>query len=182
MMFETCADPATLAGLELARLLPHHRQAHGVLRLLRRGAAAARGRRALSRCCSALPAPPRPAVAVLAVSLLGKTYSSIVRGVPDIAFFLFFVIALDQCFEFAPPQGAMPRLGRAGAPGQRFRRLRRGQAAAVARRRNGCTKPTASSSPCSPSPSSTAPSPPRCSTARCARCRAPRWRPPKPTA
>jgi len=35
----------------------------------------------------------------LPLSLLGKTYSSIVRGVPDIAFFLFFVIALDQIFE-----------------------------------------------------------------------------------
>ena len=30
----------------------------------------------------------------------GKTYISIVRGVPDIAFFLFFVIALDQGFEY----------------------------------------------------------------------------------
>ncbi|WP_435310574.1 ABC transporter permease [Primorskyibacter sedentarius] len=31
---------------------------------------------------------------------LGKTYIAIVRGVPDIAFFLFFVIALDQGFEW----------------------------------------------------------------------------------
>jgi polar amino acid transport system permease protein len=31
---------------------------------------------------------------------LGKTYIAIVRGVPDIAFFLFFVIALDQGFEY----------------------------------------------------------------------------------
>ncbi|MEJ6401259.1 ABC transporter permease [Yoonia sp. 2307UL14-13] len=30
----------------------------------------------------------------------GKTYIAIVRGVPDIAFFLFFVIALDQAFEY----------------------------------------------------------------------------------
>ena len=30
----------------------------------------------------------------------GKTYIALVRGVPDIAFFLFFVIALDQAFEF----------------------------------------------------------------------------------
>jgi polar amino acid transport system permease protein len=34
------------------------------------------------------------------LSLMGKAYSSIVRGVPDIAFFLFFVIALDQFFEW----------------------------------------------------------------------------------
>jgi polar amino acid transport system permease protein len=31
---------------------------------------------------------------------LGKGYTAIVRGVPDIAFFLFFVIALDQAFEY----------------------------------------------------------------------------------
>ncbi|PRX35176.1 polar amino acid transport system permease protein [Meinhardsimonia xiamenensis] len=31
---------------------------------------------------------------------LGKGYIAIVRGVPDIAFFLFFVIALDQAFEW----------------------------------------------------------------------------------
>jgi polar amino acid transport system permease protein len=31
---------------------------------------------------------------------LGKGYIAIVRGVPDIAFFLFFVIALDQFFEW----------------------------------------------------------------------------------
>jgi polar amino acid transport system permease protein len=32
---------------------------------------------------------------------LGKIYIALVRGVPDIAFFLFFVIALDQAFEWA---------------------------------------------------------------------------------
>ncbi|KEJ95847.1 amino acid ABC transporter membrane protein 1, PAAT family [Pseudosulfitobacter pseudonitzschiae] len=34
------------------------------------------------------------------LSWLGKGYIAIVRGVPDIAFFLFFVIALDQLFEY----------------------------------------------------------------------------------
>ncbi|MEM8851839.1 MAG: ABC transporter permease subunit, partial [Pseudomonadota bacterium] len=34
------------------------------------------------------------------VRWLGNGYISIVRGVPDIAFFLFFVIALDQGFEY----------------------------------------------------------------------------------
>ncbi|MCG7519723.1 ABC transporter permease subunit [Ruegeria sp. Ofav3-42] len=34
------------------------------------------------------------------VSWLGKAYIAIVRGVPDIAFFMFFVIALDQAFEW----------------------------------------------------------------------------------
>ncbi|WP_439118792.1 ABC transporter permease [Marivita sp.] len=34
------------------------------------------------------------------LSWIGKAYIAIVRGVPDIAFFLFFVIALDQLFEW----------------------------------------------------------------------------------
>lgn len=34
------------------------------------------------------------------LSWIGKIYISVVRGVPDIAFFLFFVIALDQGFEY----------------------------------------------------------------------------------
>ena len=34
------------------------------------------------------------------VRVIGNAYISIVRGVPDIAFFLFFVIALDQFFEW----------------------------------------------------------------------------------
>ncbi len=36
----------------------------------------------------------------LPLSLFGRGYIAIVRGVPDIAFFLFFVIALDQGFEY----------------------------------------------------------------------------------
>ncbi|MCR9157377.1 MAG: ABC transporter permease subunit [Rhodobacteraceae bacterium] len=34
------------------------------------------------------------------LSWFGKAYIAVVRGVPDIAFFLFFVIALDQLFEW----------------------------------------------------------------------------------
>jgi len=37
---------------------------------------------------------------VAPVSWVGKLYIAVVRGVPDIAFFLFFVIALDQAFEW----------------------------------------------------------------------------------
>ncbi|MEM0937568.1 MAG: ABC transporter permease subunit [Pseudomonadota bacterium] len=37
---------------------------------------------------------------ILPLAWLGKGYTSIVRGVPDIAFFLFFVIALDQGIEY----------------------------------------------------------------------------------
>ena len=35
------------------------------------------------------------------VRWIGKTYIALVRGVPDIAFFLFFVIALDQMIEWS---------------------------------------------------------------------------------
>ena len=34
------------------------------------------------------------------VNVFGRLYIAIVRGVPDIAFFMFFVIALDQVFEW----------------------------------------------------------------------------------
>lgn len=37
---------------------------------------------------------------VLPVRLFGKSYAALVRGVPDIVFFLFFVIALDQGIEY----------------------------------------------------------------------------------
>ncbi|MEN8918147.1 MAG: ABC transporter permease subunit [Octadecabacter sp.] len=42
------------------------------------------------------------------VSWLGKGYIAIVRGVPDIAFFLFFVIALDQGIEYLRHQALCP--------------------------------------------------------------------------
>ena len=98
-MFETCADPSLLTGLDwLSCYLTTGKHmafyvSFGVVLLLLAvvvpfallfgfaGAAAARAR-------------------FWPISLLGKSYSSIVRGVPDIAFFLFFVIALDQAFEY----------------------------------------------------------------------------------
>jgi polar amino acid transport system permease protein len=39
---------------------------------------------------------------------VGKIYIALVRGVPDIAFFLFFVIALDQFFEYLRHQVKCP--------------------------------------------------------------------------
>ena len=42
------------------------------------------------------------------LSWVGKAYIAIVRGVPDIAFFLFFVIALDQGFEWLRHQALCP--------------------------------------------------------------------------
>ena len=37
---------------------------------------------------------------IFVLNIIGKTYIALVRGVPDIAFFMFFVIALDQAFEW----------------------------------------------------------------------------------
>ncbi|CTQ31642.1 Histidine transport system permease protein HisQ [Jannaschia rubra] len=42
------------------------------------------------------------------LSWLGKAYIAIVRGVPDVAFFLFFVIALDQGLEYVRHQVKCP--------------------------------------------------------------------------
>jgi len=52
----------------------------------------------------------------LPARMLGKVYIAMVRGVPDIVFFLFFVIALDQGIEYAKslmvcPDGAWPWQG-----------------------------------------------------------------------
>ena len=44
----------------------------------------------------------------LPFSILGKTYTAMVRGVPDIVFFLFFVIALDQALEWLKHQEVCP--------------------------------------------------------------------------
>ena len=105
-MFSFCTDPSTLEGaswlacyLTTGKHMAFWASFGTVLLLLAitapaallfgfAGAAAARG-----------PAP---------VSWLGKTYIAIVRGIPDIAFFLFFVIALDQAFEWIRHQALCP--------------------------------------------------------------------------
>lgn len=45
---------------------------------------------------------------LLPLRVLGQGYTAIVRGVPDIVFFLFFVIALDQAFEWLRHQLKCP--------------------------------------------------------------------------
>jgi polar amino acid transport system permease protein len=45
---------------------------------------------------------------ILPLRLLGKVYTAMVRGVPDIVFFLFFVIALDQGLEWTLHQFRCP--------------------------------------------------------------------------
>ena len=98
-MFSNCSDPQTLAGLNwlacyltTGKHLAFYASFGTVLLLLAitapvslifgfGGAVAARSHFAPLRW-------------------LGKAYSSVVRGIPDIVFFLFFVIALDQAFEW----------------------------------------------------------------------------------
>ncbi|MBD3662780.1 ABC transporter permease subunit [Sulfitobacter aestuariivivens] len=98
-MFQYCTDPATLEGLTwlscyltTGKHLAFYTAFGTVLLLLAitaptalafgfGGAMAARSR-------------------ILPLSWFGKGYIAIVRGVPDIAFFMFFVIALDQGLEY----------------------------------------------------------------------------------
>ena len=51
---------------------------------------------------------------------VGKGYTAIVRGVPDIVFFLFFVIALDQAFEWLRHQVLCPDWDRPVRQGNDF--------------------------------------------------------------
>ncbi|WP_282025007.1 ABC transporter permease [Limimaricola cinnabarinus] len=106
-MFASCADPETLSGLSwLTCYLTTGKHiafywAFGTVLLLLAvtapvalafgfgGAMAARSR-------------------IAPLSWLGKGYIAIVRGVPDIAFFLFFVIALDQGIEWLRHKAKCP--------------------------------------------------------------------------
>ena len=98
-IFEICADPSQLNGfswlscyLTTGKHMAFYQSFGTVLLLLAitaptalafgfMGAAGARSR-------------------IAPLRWIGKTYTAVVRGVPDIAFFLFFVIALDQAFEY----------------------------------------------------------------------------------
>jgi polar amino acid transport system permease protein len=97
-MFPFCEDPGALEGwrwfacyLTTGRHFNFYLSFGTVFLLLALVAPAALGMGFLG----ALAARSR----LLPLSWLGKAYIAIVRGVPDIAFFLFFVIALDQLFE-----------------------------------------------------------------------------------
>jgi polar amino acid transport system permease protein len=69
----------------------------------------------------------------LSIALLGKTYTAMVRGVPDIVFFLFFVIALDQALEWLRHQALCPDWSEPDPPGRELPRLPAGEAAPVER-------------------------------------------------
>jgi polar amino acid transport system permease protein len=98
-MFAACADPKTIEGLTWlscyltsGKHLDFYWSFVTVLMLLAvtAPAALAMGFLGASAARSRL----------LPISLLGKGYAALVRGVPDIVFFLFFVIALDQGIEY----------------------------------------------------------------------------------
>ena len=98
-MFAACADPKAIEGLTWAlcyltsgKHIDFYWSFATVLLLLALTAPAALA----MGFAGATAARSR----FLPVSLLGKGYAAIVRGVPDIVFFLFFVIALDQGIEY----------------------------------------------------------------------------------
>lgn len=98
-MFETCADPSALGGLTWflcyltsGKHLLFYWSFVTVLILLAITAPTA----LLFGFGGAMAArSPNPVLRGF-----GKTYTAMVRGIPDIIFFMFFVIALDQALEF----------------------------------------------------------------------------------
>ncbi|MBC2833963.1 ABC transporter permease [Paragemmobacter straminiformis] len=97
-MFSQCADPSTLSGfnwmlcyLTSGKHLLFYYSFGTVLILLAVTAPVALG----FGFMGAIAARSHSR----ALSLLGKAYMLMVRGIPDIIFFMFFVIALDQAFE-----------------------------------------------------------------------------------
>ncbi|MCT4555463.1 MAG: ABC transporter permease subunit [Pelagimonas sp.] len=98
-MFSYCSDPETLAGLRwlscyltTGKHMSIYWSVGTVLLLLAITAPAA----LLFGFGGATAARSR----IAPLRWVGKAYIAVVRGVPDIAFFLFFVIALDQFFEW----------------------------------------------------------------------------------
>jgi polar amino acid transport system permease protein len=99
-MFEACADPKAIEGLTWglcyltsAKHLDFYWSFLTVLLLLAITAPAALGMGFLGATAARSHVAP--------LSWLGKVYIWMVRGVPDIIFFLFFVIALDQAIEYS---------------------------------------------------------------------------------
>lgn len=106
-MFSSCADPSTLEGLSwLACYLTNgkHMAFYGsfgvvmLLLLVTAPAALALG------FAGAMAARAR----FLPLRMIGKGYTAMVRGVPDIAFFLFVPFAMDQGLEWLRHQAKCP--------------------------------------------------------------------------
>ena len=98
-MFSFCTDPDTLGTfqwfacyLTTGKHMSLYWSVLTVLTLLAITAPVALGFGFLGAMSARSHIPP--------VRWLGQAYIAVVRGVPDIAFFLFFVIALDQAFEW----------------------------------------------------------------------------------
>ncbi len=106
-MFSGCADPSGLNGLAwlgcyltTAKHIGFYWSFVTVLILLAITAPIALG----FGFCGAMAARSP----VLPLRLFGKGYTAMVRGIPDIVFFLFFVIALDQALEWTLHQVRCP--------------------------------------------------------------------------
>jgi len=106
-MFEACAEPKSIEGLTWAMCYltsgKHMSFYWSFLTVL--GLLAVTAPLALSFGFAGAVAARSH---ILPLSLLGKGYAAIVRGVPDIIFFLFFVIALDQGIEWVKHQIVCP--------------------------------------------------------------------------
>jgi polar amino acid transport system permease protein len=106
-MFDACADPKAIEGLTWAfcyltsaKHVDFYWSFLTVLALLAITAPAALAMGFLGATAARSHIPP--------VSFAGKVYIWMVRGVPDIVFFLFFVIALDQAIEWTTHQIVCP--------------------------------------------------------------------------
>ena len=106
-MFSYCNDPSMLEGLAWVscyltngKHLTAYLSFGTVLLLLAMTAPVSLAFGFAGATAARSPVPP--------LRWLGKGYTSIVRGVPDIIFFLFFVIALDQGFEWMRHQVLCP--------------------------------------------------------------------------
>tara|TARA_R110002096_G_scaffold51912_1_gene135402 strand:+ start:939 stop:1820 length:882 start_codon:yes stop_codon:yes gene_type:complete len=106
-MFESCADPSSLQGLPwlscyltTGKHIDFYWSFLTVLTLLAVTAPVALGFGFAGAMAARSP--------LLPVRVIGKGYTAMVRGVPDIVFFLFFVIALDQGVEYLVHQVRCP--------------------------------------------------------------------------
>ena len=106
-MFASCADPSTIEGLTwltcyltTGKHLDFYWSFVVVLSLLAVTAPLALGMGFLGATAARSP--------LLPLRIVGRTYTAMVRGVPDIVFFLFFVISLDQGIEWMLHQAVCP--------------------------------------------------------------------------
>lgn len=106
-MMATCADPSKIDGLlwltcylTTGKHMAFYASFGTVFLLLAITAPAALAMGFLGATAARSP--------ILPLRLIGKGYTAMVRGVPDIVFFLFFVIALDQGLEWTVHQIRCP--------------------------------------------------------------------------